>query len=60
MFEESDKTLLCSDLFHQNGDLIALTDKDILEAHKSSMLSYEKGPLNDYTPDNKKNKANSL
>jgi hypothetical protein len=35
MFEESDKTLLCSDLFHQNGDLIAITDKDILEAHKS-------------------------
>jgi hypothetical protein len=57
MFEESDKTLLCSDLFHQNGDLIALTDKDILEAHKSSMLIYEKGPLMDYTPYNYKTKA---
>jgi flavorubredoxin len=50
MFEESDKTLLCSDLFHQNGDLIALTDKDILEAHKSAMLFYESGPLMEYTP----------
>ncbi len=56
MFEESDKTLLCSDLFHQNGDFIALTDKDILEAHKSSMISFEKGPLMDYTPYNHKTK----
>jgi flavorubredoxin len=52
MFEETDKTLLCSDLFHQNGDLVPLTDKDILEAHKSSLLFYEAGPLMDYTPYN--------
>ncbi len=57
MFEETGKTLLCSDLFHQNGDLVALTDKDILEAHKTSMLDYEKGPLMDYTPYNHKTKA---
>ncbi len=57
LFEESDKTLLCSDLLHQNGDLVALTDKDILDAHKSSMLNYEKGPLMEYTPYNHKTKA---
>ena len=57
LFEESDKTLLCSDLFHQNGDLAALTDKDILEAHKSSMLVFEKGPLMDYTPYNHKTRS---
>jgi flavorubredoxin len=56
MFEETDKTLLCSDLFHQNGDLPALTDKDILEVHKSSLLFYEAGPLMDYTPYNHKTK----
>jgi len=56
MFEETDKTLLCSDLFHQNGDLIHLTDKDILEAHKSSLLFFESGPLMDYTPYNHKTK----
>jgi flavorubredoxin len=56
MFEEINKTLLCSDLFHQNGDLVALTDKDILEAHRSSMLFYESGPLMDYTPYNDKTK----
>lgn len=57
MFEETDKTLLCSDLFHQNGDLPALTDKDILEGHRSSMLFFESGPLMDYTPYNHKTKA---
>jgi flavorubredoxin len=57
MFEETDKTLLCSDLFHQNGDLVALTDKDILEAHQHSLLFYEAGPLMDYTPYNHKTKA---
>lgn len=50
MFEETDKTLLCSDLFHQNGDLVALTDKDILEAHRSTLLIFEAGPLMDYAP----------
>ena len=50
MFEETDKTLLCSDLFHQNGDVAALTDKDILENHRSALLSFETGPLMDYSP----------
>jgi hypothetical protein len=56
MFEETDKTLLCSDLLHQNGDLVALTDKDILETHRSSILYFEAGPLMDYTPYNHKTK----
>jgi len=50
MFEETNRTLLCSDLFHQNGDLVALTDKDILEVHRASMLDYQNGPLMEYTP----------
>jgi flavorubredoxin len=57
MFEETDKTLLCSDLFHQNGDVVALTDKDILGAHKSSMQFLEAGPLMEYTPYNHKTKG---
>ena len=56
LFEETDKTLLCSDLLHQNGDAAALTDRDILEAHKSSMITFEAGPLMDYTPYNFKTK----
>jgi len=50
MFEETNKTLLCSDLFHQNGNLVDITDKDILGAHKSSLLEYEQGPLMEYSP----------
>jgi flavorubredoxin len=56
MFEENDRTLLCSDILHQNGDQVALTDKDILETHKSSILAFEAGPLMDYTPYNHKTK----
>lgn len=54
LFEENNKTLLCSDLFHQNGDPVPLTDKDILESHRLSMLEFEQGPLMDYTPYNYK------
>ena len=50
LFEETNRTLLCSDLFHQNGNAVDLTDKDILAAHKSSLLEYEKGPLMEYSP----------
>jgi len=50
MFEETNRTLLCSDLFHQNGDVVNLTDKDILGAYKNAILEYEKGPLMGYTP----------
>lgn len=56
MFEETNKTLLCSDLLHQNGDCIALTDKDILEGHRSSILTFEAGSLMDYAPYNHKTK----
>ena len=50
LFEETNKTLLCSDLFHQNGNVADITDKDLLGSHKSSMLEYEQGPLMEYTP----------
>lgn len=56
MFEETDKTLLCSDLLHQNGNPVALTDKDVLDSHKSSILFFEAGPLMDYAPYNHKTK----
>ncbi len=50
MFEETNGTLLCSDLFHQNGEVSAITDKDVLSAHKDSILQLEQGPLMDYAP----------
>ena len=50
MFEETNGTLLCSDLFHQNGALPDITDKDILDSHRSSLLEFQQGPLMDYAP----------
>ncbi|MDF9800027.1 flavorubredoxin [Catalinimonas alkaloidigena] len=50
LFEETNKTLLCSDLFHQNGDVTELTEHDILSLHKQSLLEFEQGPLMGYTP----------
>ncbi len=50
LFEETNGTLLCSDLFHQNGNVTDITDNDILASHKNSMLEYEQGPLMEYTP----------
>ena len=50
LFEETNKTLFCSDILHQNGDVIALTDSDILSLHRKSLLEFEQGPLMDYTP----------
>lgn len=57
LFEENSRTLLCSDLFHQNGDQIDITDDDILEKHKSSMIEYEQGPLMEYSPYTNKTKC---
>lgn len=50
LFEETNKTLLCSDLFHQNGDVTDLTDSDILSLHRKSLIEFEQGPLMGYTP----------
>ena len=50
MYEETNRTLLCSDLFHQNGDVVDLTDKDVLGDYKNAIIEYEKGPLMGYTP----------
>ena len=41
-----DVTARCQDIASAEG----ITDKDILGAHKSSMLEYEHGPLMEYTP----------
>ncbi|NJB85646.1 flavorubredoxin [Lewinella marina] len=50
LFEETNGTLLCSDLLHQNGDVTALTDTDILSHHQRSLMEFEQGPLMGYSP----------
>ncbi|PRY10666.1 metallo-beta-lactamase superfamily protein [Pontibacter ummariensis] len=50
MFEEKNKVLLCSDLFHQNGNVTAITDKDIMERVRTSLRAGQQSPLSDYMP----------
>jgi len=52
-FEETDRTLLCSDLFFRGGDPPALSEDDIVAPARDAMREGAKGPLaNDipYTP----------
>lgn len=44
-FEESDKTLLCSDLFFHPGDPEALTESDVVGRAETSIAEGMQGPL---------------
>lgn len=50
LFEETGRTLFCSDLFHHDGDVEAVTESDILGRVRETLLHYQAGPLMDYQP----------
>jgi len=50
LFEETQKTLLCSDLFHQSGDVEPLTSADVVGRSQQAMKEYQAGILADYVP----------
>jgi hypothetical protein len=50
LFEETQKTLLCSDLFHQNGDVEPITSADVVGRSHQAMKEYQAGILADYVP----------
>lgn len=50
MFEETQRTLLCSDLFHQEGQVEPLTESDILGRVRRTLIQYQAGPLMNYMP----------
>ena len=50
LFEETQHTLLCSDLFHQNGDVEASTHSDVLDRCRQVLVEYQQGPLANYIP----------
>ena len=50
LFEEENKTLLSSDLFHQNGNVEPLTESSVLEAVRQTLIDYQAGPLANYMP----------
>ena len=49
-FEETQRTLFCSDLFHQNGDVELLTQSDIIGRARQALIEYQGGLLMDYMP----------
>jgi len=50
LFDETTRTLLCSDIMHQNGDLPALTHRDVIGAARVAIAAYEGTPLRNYVP----------
>jgi flavorubredoxin len=50
LFEETHKTLFCSDLFHHFGDGTALTTSSLIEPTRQAMQHLQQGPLAGYLP----------
>jgi hypothetical protein len=42
--------LLCSDLFHQNGDVEPVTSSDVVGRSQQAMKDYQAGILAEYVP----------
>jgi hypothetical protein len=58
LFEETQKTLFCSDLFLQNGDVAPHTDADVMDAVRQSMIEGQQGPFADASPYTTQTEAN--
>jgi flavorubredoxin len=50
LFEETERTLLCSDLFHQDGDVEPMTESDVIDRCRKTLVDYQQGPLANYVP----------
>jgi len=50
LFEETNGTLLCSDLFHQVGDVEPLTESDVIGRARKTLEDYQAGPMANYMP----------
>lgn len=53
LFEEATRTLLCSDLFTHEGDVEPMTELDVVDRAKRSLIESKQGPFADaypYTP----------
>ena len=50
LFEETQKTLFCSDLLHHFGNVAALTESDLIAPTRQAMQHMQQGPLAGYIP----------
>jgi flavorubredoxin len=50
LFEETQKTVFCSDLFHHDGDVEPLCHLSIIDRCRNALTSMQAGPLANYVP----------
>ncbi len=50
LFEETQRILFCSDLFHQMGDAEPVTRHSVIGRARDTLLKTQSGPLRDYIP----------
>ncbi|MGZ7032757.1 MAG: MBL fold metallo-hydrolase, partial [Thermoanaerobaculia bacterium] len=50
LFEETRKTLFCSDLFHQFGDPEPIAGPEIVDSARQTLIGIQKSPLANYVP----------
>src|SRR3954468_7022943 len=50
LFEETQRTLFCSDLCHQEGDVEPITTSDIIGRCRQVLSSYQQSPFANYVP----------
>jgi len=50
LFEETRKTLFCSDLFHHFGNVAPVTSSDLAGPSRQAMQQMQQGPLAGYIP----------
>jgi flavorubredoxin len=50
LFEETRGTLLCSDLFHQGGNVEPFTESDVIDRARKTLTDYQAGPFANYMP----------
>lgn len=58
LFEETNRTLLSSDLLHQNGDVEPLTERSVIERVRETLITFNAGPLASYQPYTRQTESN--
>lgn len=50
LFEETQRTLFCSDLFHQAGDVEPITQSEVIGRCRNVLVGYQQSPFANYMP----------
>jgi len=50
LFEETDRTLFCTDVLHQNGDRPPTGGEELVGHCRESLVAYQSGPFANYLP----------